>query len=67
MTKKPKIYNGERIASSINGIWKNWTVIEKKETGFFTILHHTYKSVQNGSKPESKTLNRKTPRRKYRG
>ena len=30
MTKEPKIYNGERRESSINGVGKKWTAIYKR-------------------------------------
>ena len=41
MTKEPRIYRGERIVSSINGVTK---------TGQTTILDHIQKSTLNGVK-----------------
>lgn len=46
MTKEPKIYNGERTVSSINGGKTGQTYA--KEYNWTTILPHTQKSTQHG-------------------
>ena len=40
MTTKPRIYNGEKTVSSINGVGKT-EQLDAKESNSNTILHHT--------------------------
>ena len=49
MTKEPRIYTGERIDSSINGVGKIGQP-HTKEQDQTTVLYHTQKSTQNGLK-----------------
>ena len=46
ITKQPRIYNGERTVSSINGAGKTGLPHEK-EGNWTAILHHTQKLTQN--------------------
>ena len=48
-TKEPRMYNGERIVSSINGTGKTGQP-HAKEWNWTSILHHTQKSTQTGLK-----------------
>ena len=42
MTKKAKIYNGKKVASSINCIWKTGQ-LHVHESNWTTFLHHVQK------------------------
>ena len=40
MTKEPRIYNGERTVSSINGVGENWTVTcQRMKLDHYLTLH----------------------------
>jgi len=49
MTKKAKIYNGEKIASSVNDVQKT-EQLHAKEWNWTTLSHHAQKQIQNGLK-----------------
>ena len=49
LTKEPRIHNGERTVSSINGIGKIGQP-HSKEQNWTTFLKHTQKLTQNGLK-----------------
>ena len=53
MKKEPRIYTGERTASSINGVWKTGQS-HAKECNWTTILHHMQKLAQDGLKDRFK-------------
>ena len=65
LTKKLKIYNGERTVSSINGIGKTNCHRQKNETGPLYYTAHKNQLKMNCGL-EYKTCNCKTPRIKYR-
>ena len=49
MTKEVRIYNGEKTASSINGVG-NFGQLHAEESNWTTLSHHVHKKIQNGSK-----------------
>ena len=49
MTKEAKIYNGDKIASSVNDVRKT-EQLYAKEWNWTTLSHHAQKQIQNGLK-----------------
>ena len=49
MTKEPKIHDGKRTVSSVNGVGKTRQSYAK-EKNQTTLLYHTQKLTQNGLK-----------------
>lgn len=58
-TKEPRIHNGEKIVSSINGVYNH---MQKNETG--PLFSTTHESIRKSLKIEINIWNHKTPRKK---